>query len=284
MDSRFVVELVRFLPQGFISRGWGFIARRKRPRPLIHWLKKTFIKLNGLNMQEALRPIESYQTLEDLFIRQLKPGIHQICEKEQALVSPVDATLGACGLIESGTLLQVKGRNYGLARLLQDAEMARRIDGGNYMTFYLSPKDYHRIHCPVAGHIVQSQVICGRLFPVFPKAVATIDELFARNERLITYIKAVNHGLVAVVKVGATLVGRITTMYDPTLRTNRGSKNIKTTRYTPPIPINRGAELASFELGSTIVLLSEKNLFTQRVFAAGQKIRMGTEIGQIENA
>ena len=281
MDRRFLVDLVERLPQGILSRAWGRLSRQRRPRLGIELLKRSFVAATGIDMSEAAARLEEFETLEDLFVRRLKPGARRIDPDPVAFVSPVDGRVGAWGKVEDGTLLQVKGRRYPLERLLADAEEATRFEGGAYATLYLSPRDYHRIHAPLVGHVAKATVIPGALLPVFQEAVDSIDELFVRNERLVTYLDNSDAGRVAIVKVGATLVGRISVAYDPELHTNVTGQRLRSLTYDPPHLLQKGAELGAFELGSTVVLLTEADRVRLEGLKPGGLVRMGHRIGTI---
>jgi phosphatidylserine decarboxylase len=276
-----IVDLVQQLPQGALSRAWGWLARRRRPKAGVRLLQRVFVKATGINMAEASADLHQYPTLEELFVRKLRPGSRRIDPAPEVIVSPVDGTVGASGTVHGGTLLQVKGRAYDLATLLGSDADAARYEGGAYMNVYLSPQDYHRIHTPVAGQVVAAQLIPGGLLPVFAEAVDKVDGLFARNERIITYVDTPNAGRMAVVKVGATLVGRITLAYDPTVWSNRPKQKRRTLVYDPPHLLQKGDELGAFELGSTVVLVAEPGQLRLDAIAEGQKVRMGQRIGEI---
>jgi phosphatidylserine decarboxylase len=280
VNSEWVVDVVQRLPQALLSRGWGWLARRRSPRPFVEAFKRVFVQVNGIDMSEAADGIGHYQTLEDLFVRTLRAGARRVDPDPTVVVSPVDGTVGQCGVVEDGTLLQAKGRSYSLARLLDDEEEAERYDGGPYATFYLAPKDYHRIHSPVAGSIAAAQIVPGALMPVFVAAVEKVDELFARNERLISYVDTEDAGRVAVIKVGATLVGRISVTYDRDVHTNRPGQSARRLSYDPPKPMPKGGELGAFELGSTVIVVGEAGKIELDV-ASGETVRMGERIGSI---
>lgn len=281
MKKDWVVDVVARLPQGVVSRGWGWLARQRAPRPGIALAKRVFVRATGVDLDEAAEPIEAYDCLESLFVRRLKAGARPIDRDPHSVVSPVDARVGACGTVEQGTLLQAKGRAYSLARLLDDEAMAARFEGGSYMTLYLSPRDYHRIHAPVAGAVAEAVLVPGSLMPVFDEAVAKVDELFARNERLTTYVDHADAGRVAVVKVGATLVGRITAAYDPDLATNQVGQLRRRISYSPARHLEKGGELGAFELGSTVVLVTEPRRVVLDTLAPGSSVRVGQRIGTI---
>ncbi len=281
MKTDLLLDVVQRLPQGGLSRAWGWLARRQRPRVMVEALKRSFVRFTGIDMGEAGREIGAYPTLEALFVRTLRAGSRRVDPDPTCVVSPVDGTNGQCGTVAEGTALQVKGRRYGLARLLGDAEAAERFEGGSYATFYLAPHDYHRIHAPFSGEIREAMVLPGSLLPVFPSAVDRFDELFARNERLITYIDSPDAGRIAVVKVGAMLVGRISVSYDPDIHTNQRGSARRALRYEPPRLMSKGAELGAFELGSTVVLVTERSRVTFDSLTPGNPVRMGERIGLV---
>ena len=278
---RAAVDLVERLPQGVLSRAWGWLARRRRPRLGVEVLKRVFVRAVRIDMSEAESPIGSYATLEDLFLRRLRPGARRIDPDPTALISPVDGSVGAVGEVANGTLLQVKGRPYSLARLLDDDAEAARFEGGRYATLYLSPRDYHRIHAPVSGTVGRATLIPGALMPVFDEAVAAVEELFTRNERLVTYLDSPDAGRVAVVKVGATLVGRISLAYDPTVRTNRAGQLRRRLEYEPAHALTKGAELGAFELGSTVVVVTEPGRVELDRLESDAVVRMGQRLGVV---
>lgn len=281
LQSGIVVDVTKRLPQALVSRAWGWLARRKHPRLGVTLLKRTFVAATGIDMSEAQGDIGDYPTLEDLFVRHLRPGARRIEPQPDAVASPVDGTVGEVGIVENDTLLQVKGRTYRLSRLLDDAEEAKRFEGGPYATLYLAPHDYHRIHAPVSGSISQAALVPGALMPVFREALERVDELFARNERIVTYIDSASAGRVAVVKVGATLVGRISVAYDEGVHTNVKGQTRGALSYDPPRAIQKGGELGAFELGSTVILVGEREGLRLDDLTPGQKIKMGQRIGTI---
>ena len=232
-------------------------------------------------MAEAGADIDTYPTLEDLFVRKLRPGTRRIDPEPSVVVSPVDGTWGAQGTVTAGTILQVKGRSYSLAALLGSAEDAERYEGGHYVTIYLAPRDYHRIHTPLSGRVTEAVVIPGALMPVFPEALERVDGLFARNERIVTYLDTPNAGRLAVVKVGATLVGRISLAYDQDIWSNRPGQQQRRVHYDPPRMLQKGGEVGAFELGSTVVLVCEAGQVTLDAMPEGTHLRMGQRIGQL---
>ncbi len=284
MNREWVVDVVARLPQGMVSRAWGWLARRRHPRAGVALLKRGFVAATGIDLREAAEPISSYRTLEDLFIRPLKAGARRIDPAPDAVVSPVDGTVGASGVVEQGTALQLKKRRYSVAKLFGSAAEAERFEGGHFLTFYLSPKDYHRVHAPLAGRVQRARVIPGALMPVFHESLVKVDELFARNERLITFLEDERVGRFAVVKVGATLVGRISVAYDESLRSNDPSVSHLDRDYPNEPKVQKGGELGAFELGSTVVLFFEKGAVRLEGLEPGQAIRLGERVATIRKA
>jgi phosphatidylserine decarboxylase len=245
-----------------------------------------------MDLTEARAPVTAYGSLDELFVRHLRPGVRSWPREPGVVASPVDGVVGSFGRIEGGDLLQAKGRTYTVAELLDDAELAARFEAGGYATLYLAPRHYHRIHAPVGGTIRQARHIPGRLLPVNRPAVSRIDRLFPRNERLLTVIDEApgsgagsgrgalaglgpGPGSVAVVAVGAFNVGRITADFDPSLVTNRRGARAETRRYDLPVRVDRGDGLMAFHLGSTVVLLFERPVVFAPAVAWGHEVRLG---------
>lgn len=231
----------------------------------------------GIDRSEAAAPLGAYRSLGDFFTRALRPGIREWPDDAAAAGSPVDGVVGQSGRIEGGRLLQAKGRAYSAAELLDDHELAGRFEGGAFLTIYLSPRHYHRIHAPVGGRIRRARHIPGRLLPVNRPAVHLVDRLFPRNERLVCLLEEGPLGAAAVVAVGAFNVGRITAAFDSRLVTNRRRARAETRLYDPPVGVDRGDELMTFHLGSTVVLLFEPGV-ALRPRDPGSEILLGAPI------
>lgn len=240
---------------------------------------RRFAARYGAAIEEAEHPIDEYDSVLSFFTRRLKPGLRPIDPDPRVLVSPVDGAYLVGGPVGEGKLFQAKGRTFTLNALLADENAEKTFAHGSYFTLYLSPKDYHRIHSPVAGVVTGSTYLPGELFPVNAAAVAHVDELFARNERLITHVQSEVFGRVEVVKVGATCVGHIKVPYDDTIATNCGAREVERKTYSPPIPIEKGGECGVFEMGSTVILVIEKPI--ERVeLERGAPVRLGMKLGR----
>ncbi|MCR9141136.1 MAG: archaetidylserine decarboxylase [bacterium] len=254
--------LFHLLPTNLVSRLFGHIAELKLPKALLHPLLRWYAKTFRVNLDEAGKPLEEYESLNLFFTRELKPGLRPIDGRKAGVVSPVDGVLSRFGPIENGTLIQAKGLDYRLEDLLAGSEFVSQFEGGHYAVIYLSPRDYHRIHSQLGGTILGYDYVPGRLFPVNLLAVNGIRDLFPKNERLTTYIQN-EDGLTALVKVGATNVGKITVVYDSAVQANRWFRQGALHRYRDHerVSVERGGELARFEMGSTVVLLFERGRF-----------------------
>src|SRR5688572_5061286 len=211
---RLILALLGRLPQGSLSRAFGGVADVPLPRPLRRPVLGAFARAVGIDLAEAELPLEEYGSLNAFFVRRLRPGARSWPLAEGVLASPVDGIVGQLGTVREGRVLQAKGRWYSAAELLADPAGAGPYEGGSFVTLYLSPRHYHRIHAPCAGTIAKAEHVPGALLPVNEAAVAHVPNLFSRNERLVAYLDG-PVGRVAVVAVGAYNVGRISAAFDP---------------------------------------------------------------------
>jgi phosphatidylserine decarboxylase len=281
---RTALRVLSTLPQGLISRFVGRLADFPLPRAIRSPILRMVVFLLGIDLSEAELPVQDYPSVGKLFVRRLKPGSRPGPETEEALASPVDGIIGACEPIVAGLAIQAKGRHYTVAELVDDADRAETLSGGFFVTIYLSPRHYHRIHSPCSGEIHAARHVPGRLFPVNAPAVNTIPRLFCRNERLISWVDG-PFGSVAVAAIGAFNVGRISAAFDPEWTgrrgvTNRRGATAETHTYDPPVTIRQCDELMAFHLGSTIVMLIPpgKNVRLDEGLIEGQEIRVGEPV------
>ncbi len=280
--ERVAVDLLRWTPKGTFSRGVGWLARRRVPRPLRRAIYGGFARSVGADLSAIDRPLDQFERFDDFFTRPLSPGARPVDDAPGAVVSPVDGVVSQVGLADGGRLIQCKGLDYTVRGLLADAEEARRFEGGAYATLYLAPRDYHRIHAPVGGEVVGYRHIPGAFFPVNPISVRNVAGLFSINERLVTYLDG-EVGRVAVVKVAATGVGHITVAYDATVSTHRrgsAGRHGWAQRYASPRPMAAGGELGMFHLGSTVIVLFEPGRVRLQM-GEGDVVRVGQRIGTL---
>jgi phosphatidylserine decarboxylase len=234
-----------------------------------------FARIYGIDWSLASKPLESYRCIGEFFTRDLRDGLRPIATS--ALVSPVDGKLRDCESLEStGAITQVKGKQYTVAALLAEDPYAEAFKNGQLWNFYLSPSDAHHIYAPVDGRIVKTVHIPGKLWPVNDWALHSIENLFAVNERVVTYIQT-ETGLVAVVMVGATNVGRISLAY-ASLETNQTpwkSKRLTSQVHEPAIPVVKGQKIGTFKMGSSVVVLSEGRRFEPVNLPKLRSVRLG---------
>ncbi|MEM9171256.1 MAG: archaetidylserine decarboxylase [Pseudomonadota bacterium] len=198
-----------FLPQHLLTGLTGWLMRR-RSRWLKNAMIRGFAKLYDINTAEAAGKVpDDYDTLNAFFTRALADDARDIEHHEHALISPCDGVISACGHIENGTLLQAKGHRYHAAEFLQHDELAAAYDGGRFVTVYLSPRDYHRVHFPIAGEVSQHRAIDGQLFAVNGATARAIPNLFSRNARHVMHLQS-SFGPLSMVMVGALNVASIT--------------------------------------------------------------------------
>ncbi|HEV7765843.1 MAG TPA: archaetidylserine decarboxylase [Thermoanaerobaculia bacterium] len=254
----------------------GRLLHARLPQPIARRLVRWFASTYQIDVDAASKPLEDYPSIGHFFIRDLAEGLRPI---EGELVSPVDGVLRNFGAVENGRLEQIKGKSYSVAGFLSDEDNAKRFEHGTYFNFYLSPQDYHHIHAPVAGTIPRSVHIPGKLWPVNDWSLANIDELFSINERVVTYIDG-NFGRVAVVMIGATNVGKISVTYDSFISNDADVNRIVARDYNPTLPIEVGAKLGTFHMGSSVVVLVEPGRIdlTRVRLEAGKKAQYGAAI------
>ncbi|WP_442603393.1 archaetidylserine decarboxylase [Paenibacillus sp. KN14-4R] len=246
----------------WVSQLTGAFAKSKVSRTLIPRFAKTY----GISIEDAEKELHDYQSLNDFFTRKLKPGLRPLNNETNALISPVDSLITGMGPIEEGLILNVKGQDYTVDDLLNHSPRRINYENGFYFVLYLSPTDYHRIHSPVTGTILEKEHVPGRVYPVNDFGLRHMRKVLSRNERLITIMNC-EQGEVAVIKVGALNVASI--QYSKDLRTQ----------------MQAGDDLAYFEFGSTVVLLLENDIFTPREdLQVGSKVKMGEKLGVLTEA
>ncbi len=271
-----LTALLRLFPTNLLSRLTGIVAAIPLPFPLNFIILRMYALLFGVDRAEAQYPLSKYLSLQSFFTRALRPDARPVDSNPKSVISPVDGTLVRVEDVSGGTLLQAKGWHYPIRGLLGDARQAARYLGGSACTLYLSPADYHRIHMPLAGTVESLCYLPGRLFPVNRFSLFRIENLFLLNERLILHIQT-QAGKMAMVLVGATNVGKIRVRFDDVQRRLvRQGPYVRS--YNREIFLDKGEEVGCFELGSTVILLFEK----ERVCLSpgeGVRTKMGEAIG-----
>lgn len=275
------VALQRLLPHHGASRLLGKLADSRTP-----WLKNRLIRLAlrhyGVDLKEAeLEDYRDYVSFNDFFTRRLKPDARPVDDDPLSLVSPADGTVSQYGHIRDGEILQAKGHHYSVKSLLggSDPDEWGRFLNGSFFTVYLSPRDYHRVHMPVAGGIGETRYIPGKLFSVNSTTTRKIDRLFSRNERLVC-LADTEFGKVAVVLVGALFVAGIETRWRQYYPPGKGDLS----RFEPPKRFHKGEELGLFRFGSTVVVLTEQPVEWRPAIAPDASCAMGMSLGRFGTA
>tara|TARA_B100000686_G_scaffold344576_1_gene427458 strand:+ start:150 stop:1016 length:867 start_codon:yes stop_codon:yes gene_type:complete len=270
------------LPRNAFNRLCGILADIQLPRFLLTFLIRLFSWKYGVNLKEASKNVSEYRNFNEFFTRELLPGTRTLDPEKQAVLSPVDGILGESGVINNEVLIQAKGLEYRLGELLKDAGKSKYYDGGVFITIYLAPYNYHRIHSMVSGEVKQFCYIPGDLWTVSPLGVHHVPELFARNERLITYFET-DKGECALVKIGATVVGRIRVVYHDIISNRPGALFQKTT-LDQPFRVNRGDEVGVFELGSTVICLFPPEQIELNELKINREIFLGQAVGKFSSS
>ena len=270
-------------PQLGVSNLAGRLADNDRSPALKNRVIKWFIGRYGVDMSEAAEPNpEAYATFNDFFTRELKPGIRPLADGEKTLVSPVDGAISQLGQVTGDRVFQAKGQSFSLSELLggEEATTAPFADG-EFSTIYLSPKDYHRIHMPMAGTLRQMIHVPGKLFSVNPVTAENVPNLFARNERVVCIFDTAS-GPMALVLVGAMIVGSVETRWAGVVVP--GSRQVTSTLYEgeQAITFDKGEEMGRFRLGSTVIVVMPKGAVSWNSNqVAGKTVRMGEAFGAL---
>ncbi len=271
--------LLQLLPHHLLSRVIYVIARCQWPT-LKNALIRGFTRLYGVDLSEASQGSpRAYPCFNAFFTRALKDGARPLAADASAVLCPADGTLSQIGEIEQGRICQAKGRRFSVVELLGgDPELAAAFDGGNFATIYLSPRDYHRVHMPLAGTLTGMIHVPGRLFSVSPSTTLTVPRLFSRNERICCLFSTAA-GPMAVVMVGAIFVASMDTVWAGTVTPVRRRDNAEA---PPAVTLERGAEMGRFNMGSTVILLlAEGALRWNDALGPGSAVHMGESLGDL---
>jgi phosphatidylserine decarboxylase len=269
------------LPHHPLSRLMGRLTHCRNPA-FKNLFIRSIIKAYGVNMEEALEPDpNAYGCFNEFFTRALRPDARPIAADPKTLACPADGFMSQSGPITDGRIIQAKGKDYGVAELLGgDAERAGPFLGGSFATIYLSPRDYHRLHMPLAGTLREMVHVPGRLFSVNDVTAQAVPNLFARNER-VAAIFDTGAGPMALVLVGAIFVASIETVWHGVVTPPAG-KSVQTWDYRGnPVHLERGAEMGRFNMGSTIIVLFGKNAVEWQDLPPGRIMRMGEPVGRV---
>jgi phosphatidylserine decarboxylase len=271
------------LPQHLLS---ALVYRLMRIR--VRWIKNFQIRIissiAGVDWSEARhRDPADYPHFNAFFTRELRDGVRPQDEEEEALVSPCDGHISELGNIMGTQLFQAKGHSYSLRALLANDVLCADWENGYFFTIYLSPRDYHRVHMPLAGTLRHMTYVPGRLFSVAPYTVRQIPGLFARNERVISVFDT-DIGPVAQVLVGAMLVSSMETVWAGEVTPNKSSSVFTGDYVDQDVHLARGDEMGRFNMGSTVILvLPRGSLRDHADLSAGNPLRQGQRLALLNN-
>ena len=275
------VALQRALPKHALSRLIAKAAESKIP-----WLKNALINRAisafNINMDEALsNDINDYENFNAFFTRALKEGVRPLNTDADSIACPADGAISQAGPISKNKILQAKGIDYSVGRLLGDSTEAKLYEDGSFATIYLSPRDYHRVHIPLAGKLMSTRYIPGELFSVNDQTAQALPGLFARNERLVCEFESEEVGTFAVIFVGAMLVAGIETVWGGF--ETPGPDAVRETDFSDQsLSFMKGDEIGRFKFGSTVIMLfqNQKTSWTDNI-EHHAKVCMGEKIGTI---
>ena len=279
--SRLAVLPQYLLPKGALTNFAGRVAGAKGgayTTRLIRW----FVGKYNVNMSEAANPdIASYKTFNEFFTRALRPDARPLADA--AYVCPVDGRISQFGDIEDDQIFQAKGHKFSTTALVGgDAQLAAQFQHGSFANLYLSPRDYHRIHMPLDGKPTRMIYVPGELFSVNPTTARGIPGLFARNERVVCVFDTA-HGPFVMTLVGATIVGSMATVWHGVINPPRLPQVTEWKYDDQNIMLKKGDELGRFLLGSTVVMLFQKDVlqFNPTWQPAGP-VQLGEEMAQLK--
>ncbi len=265
----------QFVPQQKLSKVAGRLAASRHPlvkRAFIRSFSKAYnVKLDEYERQS----LNAYESFNDFFTRELKDDARQIDATKHGIVSPADGIISQLGQIKDHKVLQAKGRYYDIGQLLADSEDGRYFADGSFATVYLAPSNYHRVHMPFAGTLIQTRYVPGTLFSVNTTTAANIPDLFARNERLVCLFDT-EYGKAAVVMVGAMIVAGI-----ESVATGQITRTDDIQEAAHNIHLQQGDELGRFYLGSTAIVVLPKKAKAdwQDHMIANTTVQMGQLLG-----
>ncbi|SEA22774.1 archaetidylserine decarboxylase [Microbulbifer marinus] len=282
MHPKLFTTLQYLTPQRALSRAAGALAETRIKAikdPFTRW----FVDKYDVDMNEAEQSdCTAFASFNDFFTRALKDGARPIAEGDDAIACPADGAVSQLGEIHNGRIFQAKGHDFSLLELVGgDPQVAAQFTGGKFATVYLSPKDYHRVHMPIAGTLKSMTYVPGQLFSVNTVTAETVPRLFSRNERVVCIFDTAA-GPMAMILVGAMIVASIETVWAGLVTPHK--RRVRTTQYgeTAPIHLEKGAEMGRFKLGSTVIMLfGADQVRWLESLGAESEVKMGQHFGDI---
>lgn len=277
------VNLQYFLPKHLITWGASVLANAKLGRCTTFAIEQ-FAKYYHIDLEEIDGKLADFTTFNEFFSRPLKTGARPIDSAKNSVIFPADCKISQFGDLQKNFQLQAKGHYFTTGTMLGDETDAKHFENGKFITVYLAPNNYHRVHMPLDGRLLKMTYIPGELFSVNPLYTQNIPELLARNERVVCIFETAI-GKMAVVFVGAAVVGSICTAWDGVVAPN-GSREVYVTTYeNKKITYKKGEEIGKFLMGSTVICLFEKDKITfSDKLKPEQTTKVGTVMAHIANS
>lgn len=275
------VVLQYILPHQLLSRMVFWLTRWKFPL-WKNFAINYYISLYKVDLSDAIEnDLKKFPDFNSFFTRPLKSEARRCDSNPKIVAQPADGTISQMGKIHEQRIFQAKGHDYTVTELLGDGNRAHNYEGGNFTTVYLSPRDYHRVHMPLTGTLVETLHIPGRLFSVAPFTVNSIPRLFARNERLVCHFDSAN-GPFCVVMVGALLVSSVETVWGGLEIPPYAKNSIKKNYQDKKIVLERLAEMGRFNMGSTVILLFPPNFLSfNPTLQENSAVQVGQSLGNL---
>lgn len=263
-----------------ISQGFGKFASKEFPQWFQKIVNSSYVNLMGLNMQE-FNPASTYKSLNALFTRKLKQDRNYSLGADD-FISPCDSLISECGTITDDYALQIKGMEYKCADFIGDnftQEEKNLINDGTFVNCYLSPKDYHRYHMPTNLKVLRAVHIPGKFYPVNMPSLKKRVNLFIENERVVLFCETTSGKKFFMVLVSALNVGVMQVAFEPHIQTNASATTPKAYDFEN-LHMNKGDDFGCFEMGSTIIILAEKDMLELDI-KAGQDVKYGQTIAKL---
>ena len=262
-----------------LSNMFGKFASHPFPAIIQHTINATYVRLMGLDMSEFREP-STYKTLNKLFTRALEIP-REIPEGRTKLLCGVDALITDAGTVTKGKAYQIKGMSYSIEKLFGEYhhDAVEKVEGGEFINFYLSPKDYHRYHIPMDLKILSLTHIPGKLYPVNFPLLRNKKELFIENERVVIECEDKKGRTQMLVLVGALNVGKMVVTFEKNIQTNSEIREPRHYKYDD-LWVERGELFGWFEMGSTILTFSKKGSIVPEV-CINQKTKFTDVLGKI---
>jgi len=262
-----------------LSKVFGRFASKKHSPSVQNLINRTYVSMMGLDMSDFKSP-QSYETLNALFTRHLNTP-RAFSNDSADIISPCDSLVTEAGVMNADKALQIKGMSYSVDAFLGENisdEYKNRIHGGDYINFYLSPRDYHRYHVPLDMQVTKAVHIAGKLYPVNIPTLKRKVDLFIENERVVLECVSANGKLFYLVLVGALNVGKMEVNFEPRIQTNVLSNGGVYTYDN--LHLKKGEDFGCFQMGSTIIFLSQRGMIESDVIV-GDNVRFAQTIGQL---